>query len=90
MAEIVGRATCPICGEPSQDVKVNKNNKIYCYCDNGCKWQLNSKNSRAVLAALRSGRNIMVDKFGMISAVSYKQPDCQPARRDELEEDLDI
>ena len=73
MAETVGRVTCPVCGEVLQDLRVNKNNKLYCYCDNGCKWQLNSKNSRSVLAVLRQGKSISIDKVGYIRSLQDKQ-----------------
>lgn len=73
MAETVGRVTCPICGEPLQDLRVNKNNKLYCYCDNGCKWQLNSKNSRSVLATLNQGKSISIEKVGYIRSLQDKQ-----------------
>lgn len=56
MAEIVGKMTCPICGEVNQDIKINKNNKLYMYCDNGCMCRLSSKLSRQALAALKSGK----------------------------------
>ena len=90
MAEIVGRVTCPVCGEPSQDLKVNKNNKLYCFCDNGCKWQLNSKYSRSTLAALRAGKSVAIDKIGVIRSVAENSPAAQPRKRDDLEEELDI
>lgn len=94
MGEIVGRATCPVCGEPAQDLKVNKNNKLYCYCDNGCKWQLNSKNSRSVLAALKSGKSVALEKVGYIRAVTDNTPHesvmQQTRKRDSLEEELGI
>lgn len=90
MGEIVGRATCPVCGEQFQDVKVNKNNKIYCYCDNRCKWQLNSKYSRIVLAALRGGRAVRLEKVGIISAIKDNLQINQSCKRDDLEEELDI
>lgn len=77
MAETVGRVTCPVCGELSQDLRVNKNNKLYCYCDNGCKWQLNSKNSRTILALLRQGKSISIDKVGYIRSLRDKQTDIE-------------
>lgn len=85
MGEVVGRVSCPVCGEEAQDLKVNKNSKLYCYCDNGCKWQLNSKNSRAVLAILKSGKGARLEKIGYISPVSGGVKG-----RDALEEELDI
>lgn len=90
MGDIVGRFTCPVCGEPAQDLKVNKNNKLYCYCDNGCKSQFNSKNSRAALAALRSGKSVKIEKIGVISPVNIPADKPAAADRDDLAEDLDI
>ena len=94
MGEIVGRVTCPVCGEPMQDLKVNKNNKLYCYCDNGCKSQLNSKNSRSVLATLKQGKSIMLEKVGYIRALSDTQTVYKPLEQtrkyDTLEEELGI
>ena len=63
MAEIVGKMTCPICGEPMQDVKVNKNNKLYMYCDNGCMVRLSSKLSRQGLAALKGKRSANLNRL---------------------------
>ena len=83
MGEIVGRFSCPVCGEPLQDLKKNKNGKLYCYCDCGCKSQLNSKDSRAVSAALAAGKSVKLEKIGVIT------PASEPAPRDELEDDLD-
>lgn len=90
MGEIVGRLTCPVCGEPLQDLKVNKNNKLYCYCDNGCKMQLNSKNSRSALAALKSGKSIMLEKVGYVRATTDTQTTYKPIKTDSLAEELDI
>ena len=87
MGEIVGRFTCPICGEASQDLKKNKNGKLYCYCDCGCKSQLNSKDSRAVSAALASGKSVKLPKIGVITSVKME---VTANSRDDLENDLDI
>ena len=40
--EIIGRTSCPVCGCAGQDVKINKNNKLYMFCDNGCAVKWNS------------------------------------------------
>lgn len=56
--EIAGRCKCPICGALSQDVRVNVNQKLYGYCDNGCSFKFNSAQSRAFLPELRAGRNV--------------------------------
>lgn len=92
--ETIGRVTCAVCGEQSQDLRINKNNKLYCYCDNGCKWQLNNKNSKSALAALRGGRSIALEKIGIIRPVAddpVKVVDISNRKqRDSLEEELDI
>lgn len=56
--EIAGRCTCPICGAPAQDVRVNVNQKLYGYCDNGCSFKFNSVQSKQFLPLLRAGRNV--------------------------------
>ena len=89
MGEIVGRLTCPVCGEPAQDLKVNKNYKLYCFCDNGCKSQLSSKNSRAALAALKGGKTIKIEKIGIVSPVNVSEV-ARSNSRDDLEEELEI
>lgn len=92
--ETIGRVTCAVCGEQSQDLRINKNYNLYCYCDNGCKWQLNKKNSKSALAALRSGRSIALEKIGIIRPVTDDPApviDISKRRqRDTLEEELDI
>lgn len=56
--EIAGRCKCPICGALSQDVRVNVNQKLYGYCDNGCSFKFNSAQSRQFLPVLRAGQNV--------------------------------
>ena len=56
--EIAGRCKCPICGALSQDVRVNVNQKLYGYCDNGCSFKFNSAQSRQFLPLLRAGKNV--------------------------------
>lgn len=56
--EIAGRCTCPICGATAQDVRVNVNQKLYGYCDNGCSFKFNSVQSKQFLPLLRAGRNV--------------------------------
>ena len=63
---IVGRMTCPICHESSQDLKVNKNHKLYMFCDNGCTIKLNSAKSKRYLPVLLSGSDVKDDAFGLI------------------------
>ena len=64
--EIIGRTTCPICGEPMQDVKINKNNNLYTFCDNRCKFQFNPKMSRQAIALLRQGKTAAVGKIRIV------------------------
>lgn len=87
MAENIGRCKCPVCGEPSQDLRINKNLKLYCFCDNGCKSQLSGKNSKWVLAALRAGKTVDVPNFGIITPLKAvaelaeaKAPEKQPEK----------
>lgn len=63
MAEIVGSMTCPVCGEEHQDVKVNKNGKLYMYCDNGCMVRLSSKLSRCSLPLLKQKKAANTNKL---------------------------
>ncbi len=81
MPEIIGRWTCPICGERAQDVKANKNRKIYSFCDNGCKAQLGAKQSRAVLASLSAGKSIAIEKIGVISPVQTVKTDSAESKK---------
>ncbi len=69
MGETVGRMTCPVCGEEMQDLKVNKNQKLYMYCDNGCSAKLNSKQSRYIRAKLAQGKSVSVEKLGYIRPI---------------------
>ena len=71
--EIAGRCTCPICGLPSQDVRVNVNQKLYCYCDNGCSFKFNSSQSRKFLPDLRSGRNVATSSGIMIFSTNREE-----------------
>jgi len=63
---IIGRVTCPLCGEQSQDLKVNVNHKLYVFCDNGCTIKLNSAKSKRYLPVLLAGQDIRDDKLGLI------------------------
>lgn len=63
---IIGRVTCPLCGEQSQDLKVNINHKLYIFCDNGCTIKLNSAKSKRYLPVLLAGQDIRDDKLGLI------------------------
>ena len=69
---IIGRITCPICGEPLQDLKVNKNGNLYCFCDNGCAVNLSGKMSKAYRPRLLAGENISAGKIGIITALKGK------------------
>ena len=66
--EVIGRMACPACGEPNQNLKVNKNGNLYMYCDNRCSVRLNPKESREITDELRQGR-----------VVSWRGFDIRPA-----------
>ncbi len=58
MGEIIGRTACPVCGAPSQNVKINKNGNLYIYCENRCSTRYNPKESREILDELRQGHTV--------------------------------
>jgi len=58
MGEIIGRTTCPVCGAPNQNLKINKNGNLYMYCDNRCSTRFNPQESRELIDALRAGRTV--------------------------------
>lgn len=64
--DAVGRLTCPICGEPAQDLRVNVNHKLYVYCDNGCAVKLSGAKSKRYLPVLLAGSDVKDDKIGLI------------------------
>lgn len=66
--EVIGRMACPACGEPNQNLKVNKNGNLYVYCDNRCSIRLNPKESREIADELRQGH-----------VVSWRGFDIRPA-----------
>ncbi len=59
--EIIGRTSCPVCGCADQDIKINKNNKLYMFCDNGCAIKWNSAQSRKYLPLLKSGAAVRTE-----------------------------
>lgn len=69
---IIARISCPICGEPLQDLKVNKNGNLYCFCDNGCRVTLSGKMSRAYRPRLLAGENVSAGKIGIITSLNTK------------------
>lgn len=71
--EIAGRCSCPICGAPSQDVRVNVNQKLYCYCDNGCSFKFNSAQSRKFLPKLRAGETVVTEQNLVITSINRKE-----------------
>lgn len=58
MGEIIARTTCPVCGAPNQNLKINKNGNLYMYCDNRCSSRFNPKESRVLIDELRQGRTV--------------------------------
>ena len=71
--EIAGRCKCPICGAPAQDVRVNVNQKLYCYCDNGCSFKFNSAQSRKFLPKLRAGETVVTEQNLVITSTNVKE-----------------
>ena len=69
----IGRITCPVCGEPLQDLRVDKNNKLYMYCDNLCVVKFNGKMSKKYLPLLMSGQSVTTDKMGVINSIKPKE-----------------
>lgn len=61
--ETIGRITCPVCGEPMQDVRINKNGILYTICDNGCRVNFTGKQSRRWLPTLRAGKPVQDNKI---------------------------
>lgn len=56
--ETIGRMTCPVCGEPLQDVRISKNGKLYMICDNNCRVNFTGKQSKQWLPLLRAGQGV--------------------------------
>lgn len=69
----IGRLTCPICSEPNQDLRVNKNGNLYMYCDNGCSIKFNPAMSRKHLTVLEQGHSIQIEKIGVITSLKPKE-----------------
>lgn len=69
----IGRLTCPICNEPHQDLRVNKNGNLYMYCDNGCSIKFNPAMSRKHLPVLEQGHSIQIEKIGVITSLKPKE-----------------
>lgn len=66
MPEIIARTSCPICGEPEQVVKINKNGNLYMYCDNRCSVRFNPKESRQAIDQLRTGKTAKVKNMVLV------------------------
>lgn len=88
MAEIVGKMTCPLCGEPNQDVKINKNNKLYVYCDNGCMIRLSSKLSRQGVAALSAKKTADFKRFKIVPIAARREENFLFENNDLEDEDF--
>lgn len=73
--ETIGRMTCPICGEPMQDVRISKNGKLYMICDNNCRVNFSGKQSKQFLPKLRAGQNIKEGNIyiNVIGGKTYEQ-----------------
>lgn len=82
--EIIGRTSCPVCGCAGQDVKINKNNKLYMFCDNGCAVKWNSAQSRKYLPQLRSGVAVTTETGSIIKS-TIKKEITENERKNEFE-----
>lgn len=82
MGEIIGRTACPVCGAPSQNVKINKNGNLYIYCDNRCSVRFNAQESREILDELRQGRTVRKGAavYVPISAPAATKIETKPAK----------
>lgn len=69
--ETIGRATCPVCGAPAQDVKTSKNNLMYIYCENNCRIWFAGRHRRHI-AGLKAGISQQVDKI-FIKSIKEKE-----------------
>ena len=78
MPEIIGTSTCPLCGEQIT-VKINKNLKIYSYCDNGCAIKFNATMSRSGIADLAAGKKVKLGNIS-ISPISLKGKNLEKQR----------
>ena len=56
--EIIGLTVCPICGAPDQELKINKNGKLYMMCDHGCNPRYSGAMSRQYIQRLRAGETV--------------------------------
>ena len=63
MPEVVGVIKCPVCGAEGQELRVNKNRKLYVFCDRGCSSKFNSQKSREWLARLGRGDTIFEQNY---------------------------
>ena len=66
MTEVAGVTKCPVCGEDGQEVRINKNRKLYIICDHGCRVNFNSASSRKWLAKLSAGEAIKEVNFNIL------------------------
>ena len=66
MPEVVGVIKCPVCGAEGQELRVNKNRKLYVFCDRGCSSKFNSQKSREWLARLARGDTIFEQNYKIL------------------------
>ena len=76
----IGRLTCPICNEEHQDLRINKNGKLYMYCDNGCAIKFSPVLSKRYLKDIEQGKSIRIEKIGIITSLKQKEQ-----KQDELQ-----
>ncbi len=83
--EIIGKWTCPVCGEPAQELKINKNGRLYTYCDCGCSVSLSMAESRRLLPILRTGSSAKTKTGNLILSNKNKELTNNENRRFENE-----
>lgn len=68
--ETIGRIDCLVCGEPAQDVRINKNNNLYMICDNSCRVNFTREQSKKWLPLLKAGHDVIDGKILIKSTVN--------------------
>lgn len=80
----VGFITCPVCHEPRQDVRVNKNRKLYIFCDNGCAVKFNNIKSKRYLPVLLGGSDVKDETLGLIISAAKGKKENENVKQKEV------
>lgn len=72
--EIIARCNCPICGAENQDVKINKRENLYMFCDNRCMFRFSRPESRRLTDELRAGHVVKSNNMILRPVNFNKQP----------------